>query len=44
MMEVSIITHRDHVKKNLIEILKKEIITSLPEKVIKNKSSMVVPI
>jgi LysR family transcriptional regulator, hydrogen peroxide-inducible genes activator len=44
MREVSIITHRDHVKKNLIEILKKEIITSLPEKVIKNKSSMVVPI
>jgi LysR family transcriptional regulator, hydrogen peroxide-inducible genes activator len=44
MREVSIITHRDHVKKNLIEILKKEIITSLPEKVIKNKPSMVVPI
>jgi LysR family transcriptional regulator, hydrogen peroxide-inducible genes activator len=44
MREVSIITHRDHVKKNLIEILKKEIINCLPEKVIKNKSSMVVPI
>lgn len=44
MREVSIITHRDHVKKNLIEILKKEIITSVPEKVIKNKPSMVVPI
>ncbi len=44
MREVSIITHRDHVKKNLIEILKKEIVTSLPEKVIKNKSSMIVPI
>ena len=44
MREVSIITHRDHVKKNLIEILKKEIITSLPQKVIKNKSSMVIPI
>lgn len=44
MREVSIITHRDHVKKNLIEILKKEIITSLPEKVIKNKSSLIVPI
>lgn len=44
MREVSIITHRDHVKKNLIEILKTEIITSLPEKVIKNKSSLIVPI
>ena len=44
MREVSIITHRDHVKKNLIEILKKEIISSLPEKVLGNKSSMVVPI
>ncbi len=44
MREVSIITHRDHVKKNLIEILKKEIINSVPEKIMKNKSSMVVPI
>lgn len=44
MREVSLITHRDHIKKNLIDILKKEIINSLPEKVIKNKSSMVVPI
>ena len=44
MREVSIITHRDHVKKNLIELLKKEIVTSLPEKVIKNKSAMIVPI
>ena len=44
MREVSIITNRDHVKKNLIEILKTEIITSLPEKVIKNKSSLIVPI
>lgn len=44
MREVSIITHRDHVKKNLIEILKKEIINSLPEKVLKNKSTMIVPI
>ena len=44
MREVSIITHRDHVKKNLIELLKKEIISSLPEKVLRNKSSMIVPI
>lgn len=44
MREVSIVTHRDHVKKNLIEILKKEILNSLPEKIIKNKSPMIVPI
>lgn len=44
MREVSIATHRDHVKKNLIEILKKEILRSLPAKIINNKSSMVVPI
>ena len=44
MREVSIITHRDHVKKNLIEILKKEILDSLPEKILKNKPSMVIPI
>jgi LysR family transcriptional regulator, hydrogen peroxide-inducible genes activator len=44
MREVSIVTHRDHVKKNLIEILKKEVINSLPEKIMKNKSSMIVPI
>ena len=42
--EVSIVTHRDHVKKNLIEILKKEITGSLPEKILKNKPAMVVPI
>jgi LysR family hydrogen peroxide-inducible transcriptional activator len=44
MREVSIITHRDHVKKNLIEILKKEIINSVPDKILKNKPAMVVPI
>lgn len=44
MREVSIITHRDHIKKNLIETLKKEIINSVPEKILKNKPAMVVPI
>ena len=44
MREVSIVTHRDHIKKTLIEILKKEIIESLPEKVLKNKAALVVPI
>lgn len=42
--EVSIVTHRDHVKKNLIEILKKEIVVSVPEKILKNKAALVVPI
>jgi LysR family transcriptional regulator, hydrogen peroxide-inducible genes activator len=44
MREVSIVVHRDHLKKRLIDILKKEIIIALPEKVIKNKIQNVLPI
>jgi LysR family hydrogen peroxide-inducible transcriptional activator len=44
MREVSIVVHRDFVKKRLIEVLKEEIINAIPEKVRKNKSSNVVPI
>jgi len=42
--EVSIITHRDFVKKRLVDILKKTILASLPEKILKNKKTGVVPI
>jgi LysR family transcriptional regulator, hydrogen peroxide-inducible genes activator len=42
--EVSIVIHRDHLKRRLIDALKKEIIHSLPEKLNKTKPSLVVPV
>ncbi|WP_153797924.1 hydrogen peroxide-inducible genes activator [Foetidibacter luteolus] len=42
--EVSIVTHRDFVKKKLVDLLKKEIIASVPDKLRKNKKTTVVPI
>jgi len=42
--EVSVITHRDFVKKKLVELVKKEIIASVPDKLRKNKKTTVVPI
>ncbi|MDP1810039.1 MAG: LysR substrate-binding domain-containing protein [Sediminibacterium sp.] len=44
MREVSIVVHRDFVKKKLIEILKKEIIASIPPKVLANKNKYVIPV
>lgn len=42
--EVSIVIHRDHLKRRFIDVLKKEIIASLPEKLNKTKPSLVVPL
>jgi LysR family transcriptional regulator, hydrogen peroxide-inducible genes activator len=42
--EVSIVTHRDFVKKKLVELLKKEILSSIPDKIKKNKKTTIVPI
>lgn len=44
MREVSIVVHRDFVKKRLIEILKEEILASIPSKLSLNKSKYVVPV
>jgi LysR family transcriptional regulator, hydrogen peroxide-inducible genes activator len=44
MREVSIVVHRDFVKKRLIEALKEEIIAAIPDKIKLNKDSNVVPI
>ncbi|MDP4263039.1 MAG: hydrogen peroxide-inducible genes activator [Bacteroidota bacterium] len=44
MREVSLVIHRDFVKKRLIGILKKEIIAAVPEKIKKNKSALVLPV
>jgi LysR family transcriptional regulator, hydrogen peroxide-inducible genes activator len=44
MREVSLVVHRDFVKKRLIEILKKEIIAAVPDKIKKNKNSNVLPV
>jgi LysR family hydrogen peroxide-inducible transcriptional activator len=44
MREVSIVVHRDFVKKRLVEALKEEIIAAVPERIKKNRSSNVVPV
>lgn len=44
MREVSLVTHRDFVKKRLIEALKKEIIHTIPDKIKQNKNLNVIPI
>jgi LysR family hydrogen peroxide-inducible transcriptional activator len=44
LREVSLVTHRDFLKKRMIDALKKEITASLPEKIRRNKNSNVVPV
>jgi LysR family hydrogen peroxide-inducible transcriptional activator len=44
MREVSMVVHRDFVKKRLVEALKAEIIAAVPDKIKANKSLKVVPI
>jgi LysR family transcriptional regulator, hydrogen peroxide-inducible genes activator len=42
--EVSLVTHRDYVKKRLIEVIKEEILLALPDKVRRNENTRVVQI
>ncbi len=42
--EVSIVVHRNHLKKRLIDAMRKTIIDTLPDKVSKNKAAMIVNI
>jgi LysR family transcriptional regulator, hydrogen peroxide-inducible genes activator len=44
MREVSLVVHRDFVKKRLIEMLKQHIIEAVPLKIRKNKNRLIVPI
>ena len=44
MREVSLVVHRNQAKERLIQQLKKEILAALPEKLLKNRSSNVIPI
>ena len=44
MRQVSLVVHRDFIKKRLLDILKKEIIAAVPEKIRKNKNQHIVPI
>lgn len=44
MREVSLVVHRDFAKKKLVEIFRVEIVNSLPDKVKKNKGTMVLPV
>lgn len=41
MREVSLVVHRDFVKKKLVEIFRQEIVASIPEKIKKNKGEVV---
>jgi len=42
--EVSLVVHRTFVKKRLVEAMKQEIMDHIPEKILKNKKTMVVPV
>jgi len=42
--EVSLVTHRDYVKKKLVDVLKEEIISAVPPKIMLNKNKNVVKI
>ena len=44
MREVSMVVHRHFVKRKLIEVLKSEVLKVIPEKIRKNKKTLVVPI
>ncbi len=44
MREVSLVVHRDYMKKRIIDLLRQEIINSIPEKIRKNKPANVIPI
>ena len=44
MREVSVVVHRNLVKRRLIEVLRKEILLTIPEKIRKNKTRHVVPV
>ena len=44
MREVSLAVHRDFVKKRLVDILTKEILNGVPQKIKQNKSKRIVPI
>jgi LysR family hydrogen peroxide-inducible transcriptional activator len=44
MREVSMVVHRHFVKKKLIEILRQELLRVIPDKIRKNKKTLVVPI
>ncbi|RYY60936.1 MAG: hydrogen peroxide-inducible genes activator [Chitinophagaceae bacterium] len=44
MREVSIVVHRNFVKQKLVEVLKEEILLTIPEKIRKNKTQNVVPV
>jgi LysR family hydrogen peroxide-inducible transcriptional activator len=44
MREVSLVVHRDFAKKRLVEMLRQQIVETLPEKIRKNKNTVVVPV
>lgn len=44
MREVSLVVHRNYVKKNMIEALREEILLAVPDKLRKNKTANIIPV
>ncbi|MEO8403414.1 MAG: LysR substrate-binding domain-containing protein [Chitinophagaceae bacterium] len=44
MREVSLVVHRNLVKKRLIDVLRQEILLTVPEKIRKNKTNNIIPV
>lgn len=44
MREVSLVIHRDFLKRRMIELFRKEIIKAIPQKISRNKSTNVIPV
>lgn len=44
MREVSLVVHRDYVKRRLINVLQQEILQTIPEKIKKNKTNNIIPV
>lgn len=44
MREVSLVTHRNYVKRRLVEVLRQQVLQAVPDKIKKNKSSYLVPV
>jgi LysR family transcriptional regulator, hydrogen peroxide-inducible genes activator len=44
MREVSIVTHRNYVKRRLIDVLRQQILLAVPDKLKKNKSEYLLPV
>lgn len=44
MREVSLVTHRNYVKRRLVEVLRQQVLQAVPDKIKKNKSTYLLPV